>query len=270
MAKKRDLTEEEVISTLLQEREDKRADRYNVTLQRTAGEVKNYRRNKKILGILASLILITIVIIFVVALMYTRYSSFTVSVKKINNLDSSIIISETADFSEPTSKLTCPAVADITNIDESSLDMTKIGSVDGESNGANYLCYTFYVKNNGAKGVNLEYKMTIANVEKNLDEACRIRVISSRSEYEPERIDYAKAAGVDEATHRSIAEPGTTMFEDRYVICTKKIDAFMPEEVIKFTVVIWVHGPDPQCTDDKIGGLFKTDMTFEVVGTVEK
>ena len=270
MSKKKDITEQDVIGAILKKHDENRNnDRFNVTLRRTAGEVKGYRRNSKLLKLLALILAILITIIFVIALMYTRYSSFTVSVKKINNMNASIVISDTIDFKHPTSKLSCPAVADITNIDESSLDMNTIGSVDGEANGQNYLCYTFYVKNNGGAGVNLNYIMTISNVEKNLDEACRIRVISSRNEEERTIVDYAKAASVDQSTHQSVPEPGTVAFEDRYVVCSGDIKAFMPDEVIKYTVVIWVHGPDPECTDDKIGGLFSTDMSFSVAGEVE-
>lgn len=271
MAKKSEnLTEQEIINKLLSEHDStKNSKRFNLTLRRTAGEVKSYSRYSKAFKILALILLLLIVLIFVIALMYTRYSSFTVSVTKLNNLNYSLQISETADFSNPTNRLECPSVMDITNIDGRDLDMNRIGSVDGEDNGKNYLCYTFYLRNGGKQGININYNMTISNVEKNLDEACRIRVIYSRDESEREVTDYAKATGVDPVTHKSIPEEGTTMFEDRYLVCTNDIKALMPGEICKFTVVIWIEGPDPQCTDDKIGGLFETDMVFEVVGVIE-
>ena len=44
------------------------------------------------------------------------------------------------------------------------------------------------------------------------------------------------------------------------------VTGFAPGDISKVTVVIWIEGNDPDCTDDLIGGEFKIDMLFEVAG----
>ena len=36
-------------------------------------------------------------------------------------------------------------------------------------------------------------------------------------------------------------------------------------DVHKYTVVLWLEGDDPDCTDDILGGEFKVDMVMNVV-----
>ena len=40
---------------------------------------------------------------------------------------------------------------------------------------------------------------------------------------------------------------------------------FKPGDISKITVVIWIEGNDPDCTDDILGGEFKVDMVMNVV-----
>ena len=48
------------------------------------------------------------------------------------------------------------------------------------------------------------------------------------------------------------------------------IENFVPGSISRVTVVIWLEGNDPECTDDILGGEFKMDMSFEIVDdTVE-
>ena len=35
--------------------------------------------------------------------------------------------------------------------------------------------------------------------------------------------------------------------------------------VDKYTIVIWIEGDDPECTDDLLGGVIKMSMTIEVL-----
>jgi len=43
------------------------------------------------------------------------------------------------------------------------------------------------------------------------------------------------------------------------------VDNFNPGDIDKVTIVIWIEGNDPECTDDKLGGEFKVDMTFAII-----
>ena len=42
-----------------------------------------------------------------------------------------------------------------------------------------------------------------------------------------------------------------------------------PGDITKITVVIWLEGNDPDCTDNILGGQFKLDMIFDIVGMGE-
>ena len=44
------------------------------------------------------------------------------------------------------------------------------------------------------------------------------------------------------------------------------VENFKPGDISKITVVIWIEGNDPDCTDDVLGGEFKVDMEMTVVG----
>ena len=57
-----------------------------------------------------------------------------------------------------------------------------------------------------------------------------------------------------------------TNFASNDVIVEKQIDGFAAGDITKITVVIWLEGNDPDCTDDVLGGQFKVDMLFEIIG----
>ena len=43
-----------------------------------------------------------------------------------------------------------------------------------------------------------------------------------------------------------------------------RINGFEPEEITKFTVVIWIEGNDPDCIDWLVGGQLKVDMLMSI------
>ena len=45
------------------------------------------------------------------------------------------------------------------------------------------------------------------------------------------------------------------------------IEDFSPGDVMKYTVVIWLEGNDPDCVDAIIGGVMKLEMKFGVIGS---
>ena len=57
-----------------------------------------------------------------------------------------------------------------------------------------------------------------------------------------------------------------TNFASNDVVVEKQVDNFAPGDKAKITVVIWLEGNDPDCTDDVLGGQFKLDMIMEIVG----
>lgn len=233
-------------------------------LRRKAGEIKNYRIFQRILPIVLTCLAITITLVYVVSVMYTKFGSFTVTVNKYHQLQYGLSLSETRNFAKPTGRLNCRASEEITNIDGAWLDEYDIGAVDGVDSGDNYLCYTFYCKNAGKETLSYDYSIDITNMTMDLEKAVRVRLITSRGENPSTTVDYARANGVDEFGN-AIPEPNTTPFYNKTTVMLETMKDVVPEEIIKYTVVIWLEGNDPDCTDDKIGGEFKVDMKFSVV-----
>ena len=40
------------------------------------------------------------------------------------------------------------------------------------------------------------------------------------------------------------------------------VENFKPGDINKYTVVVWIEGTDPDCTDNILGGEFKAYMNF--------
>ena len=98
----------------------------------------------------------------------------------------------------------------------------------------------------------------IANMTFEIEKAVRVRIYTN-GEY----IDYAypRTDGIEGP------EPGTTAFQSESTVVRRTIENFAPGDVTKYTVVIWLEGPDPDCVDKIIGGQFKIDMAMTVVGS---
>jgi hypothetical protein len=57
-------------------------------------------------------------------------------------------------------------------------------------------------------------------------------------------------------------EDGTIPFQDEKVVFATINDGLETDEIIKYTLVIWLEGDDPECLDNIKGGSVKMSMTF--------
>ena len=55
----------------------------------------------------------------------------------------------------------------------------------------------------------------------------------------------------------------TPYYNDEYVFYNKGFE-LAPEQIVKYSLVIWLEGWDPDCVNDIIGGLLKIEFAFEV------
>ena len=223
-------------------------------LQRTAKEIRSYAVQKKVLGTLLACLVALTTILYITAALYKNTGSFTVGVDKVDLTKYGISLSETEDMTFATSHLNAKINENITNISEEDLPVT-LDKIDGNNCGDNYIAYTFYVKNSGEIDVSYEYEITISNISKGIDEAVRVRLYTN-GEY----VNYAKTA-----SDGSGAEPGTTEFYSSGIVTKGRVDSFLPNEMIRYTVVVWLEGNDPDCVDRVIDGLAKFEMNFKVV-----
>lgn len=228
-------------------------------LARTVREAKNYAVTMKVLTILLSCLVILTTIGYIVSILYSRFGSFTVTIDKFDNVKYGLSLSETPEFSYPVARLNARSSEDVTNIDGNQEIPADVDMINGQHNGANYIAYTFYAKNVGEVSVTCEYQVYIANVTNDVDTAVRIRLYRDGVP-----VTYARTA-----SDGSGPEPGTDAFLTNYIVCRNRIDNFGIGDVTKFTVVIWLEGNDPDCTDDLIGGQIKVDMKMTIVGETD-
>ncbi len=235
-------------------------------LRRTAKDVRQYKVSMKLLTTALILLVLITSVAYGVAALYKRTGTFTVSVNKLDMNKYGLSLSESRKLNYKSSHLNANIVENITNISFASID-PNVDEIDGEHNGADYIAYTFYLVNTGTEEVNYEYSVGVGNVENALDEAIRIRLYVNGvpTTYAKTRSD----GGGHEITGTD-SKDGCKEFYSSYLAVNEQFpEIFKPEEVTKFTVVIWIEGDDPDCTDDKIDGRLKVDLSFRIVNNIE-
>lgn len=161
-------------------------------------------------------------------------------------------LSETADFANPTTALDAGGFPQMNNISQHWLP-EDLDAHDGSHNGSNYMAYTFYVMNSGdGVGVLTEQIHLEAGV---LGAEAAIRVRLYRDGVPT---TYA-LMGAD-----GNPEEGTEPFGEDGIIVSYDTENFEPGAVIKYTLVIWLEGDDPECLDNIKGGQVRMSMSFSV------
>ena len=234
------------------------ADREKRGLRRAATEVKRYRVMVKIIPILLAVLALLLILLYIATSFYNKYGSFTVTVSKYDFSKYSLSLSETPDFRRPSSRLNAGPAENVTNISADSLP-ADLDQINGQHNGENYLAYTFYCRNAGTATVDIAYRLYLANMTQGIEKAIRIRLYVNGTP-----VTYARTA-----SDGSGPEPGTKEFLSATTVTEATVQGFAPEDTIRFTVVIWVEGDDPDCLDSVIGGEIKTDMAISIVTTGE-
>lgn len=177
--------------------------------------------------------------------------------------DKNISLSLRRDFKEKTTSLRTKINKNMNNITYAWLPST-IGNKDGDDSRHNFVVYTFYLKNTGLEPVKYSEEITMVTSTKGAEKALRVMVLKDN---ELPQV-YAAPKGVtkepefigDETTPKAKNFLSDTVVYKRSVINFKKGD------VVKYTLVVWFEGEDPECTDDILGGEVKVGMYFEVIG----
>ena len=229
----------------------------NRRLVTDAVAAKKYILKMRLLRGLVGTILVFLLSGYIAVSLYSKFGSLTISINKFESTQYSLTLSETRDFKELSATIAAKEVPDITNISGADLP-ADLDSIDGQHNGKNYFAYTFYLLNNGENTLSYEYQMVLSNVTNDVDKAIRIRL-------------YVDGTPTTYARTRSDGtgpEPDTTEFRTTSVVMNDFKADFKPGNFTKFTVVIWIEGVDPDCTDELIGGDLKCEMKFSVIEDV--
>ena len=206
----------------------------------------------RICEIVLATLLVILLIFYGAAMLFAEKSGFTVAISDDKEDKASISLSESADFSSPTVRLDAGGIAEMTNI--SVLDLPEsFESEGGRHNGQNYLAYTFYLKNSGTEAADIRSELNIKSALYGAEDAIRVRVYRNGND-----TTYAKLAKNGEPEYNT-----TPFAENRKVFSVVEEDVD-PEEIIKYTVVVWLEGDDPECLDNIKGGSVKMSLTFSL------
>ncbi len=213
-------------------------------------------------------------------------------------------ISDTKTFDNPTSYLYSIPVEGALDTTLSDIP-DNVDMIDGTHNGERYFAYTFYIRNDGESTVGYDYQIAINSESKNLSEAIWVMLFrdgemtfhakagddggrevipnaqtiaeaEERGRYTGFRTCpfYENAKYPDEQykkleTEEELPAPlyyyYPIPFESDYVITSGTVPDVVPQETHKYTVVLWLEGNDPDCTNDLIGGHLGVEVTFKLV-----
>ena len=207
-------------------------------------------------------------------------------------------LSETADFANPVTHLFCTPAENIPCISISNLPR-NLDEIDGQHNGA-YFAYTFYCRNEGESTVGYEWQVNINSESENMGNACWVMIFedgemcfyakpnteTGRAEALPAFNDNSRGyvrrpleefAKKPSEQYETITERNgfhysrviPIPFETDSVVALGSQKEVEPREIHKYTVVIWLEGDDPDCTDDLIGGHIGMEVFFQLVGEEE-
>lgn len=216
---------------------------------------------------------------YVMASFYTQSGEFVIRVDHPG--EKRLVLSDTPDFPEELLTLAGTAITEADNISIYDID-NRVAQIDGDHNGQDYVAYTFYVKNVGLDPITYNYSLNIRRATKGIENATWVLFYyddehevlaatsksggaeSQHSEYElpfqdaakdPAQYTYNEQTGIHTLT--------TKPFAAERVVKTGEREAIQPQEIDKYTIVIWLEGEDPECVNDILGGSIEMIMKFK-------
>ena len=141
-------------------------------------------------------------------------------------------------------------------------------SPDGSYRSLYYFKYTFFIRNQGL--VTARYKWSINFQEKgsgtSMLHVLRVMLFEN-NEFEEGAHQYevyAKEAADGSQELISTPEYGYAQkFESDSTLASSIVSGFQRADMMRYTVVIWIEGNDPECTNDYYSDGFKDNYSFE-------
>ena len=215
---------------------------------------------------------------YVMASFYTQSGEFVIRVDHAG--EKRLVLCDTPDFYEEYLTLTGTAIIEADNI--SIFDISShVAEIDGDHNGQDYVAYTFYVKNVGYDPITYNYSLNIRRATKGIENASWVlfyqngeqEILAMESKdggaesqssdwqfpfeeavKDPDQYTYNEQTGIYTLT--------THPFETDKIVTSGVREEIQPQEIDKYTVVIWLEGEDPECINDILGGSIEMIMKF--------
>ena len=193
---------------------------------------------------------ILLLLYFVVGIIYNN-GNFSISLDRNLYFDKGLIIYDDPSYKVYRTELYAEAPKTFDDISYKWLPNDISEHAGGSHNGDNYLAYTFYIENQGEETADYWSEVVIEDVIKNVDDAVRVRIYKN-----DEYVTYAKVGS------EGVPEPNTVAFQEDNLVVREHTENFKPGDIDKYTIVLWIEGSDPECTDNILGGEFKVSMQF--------
>lgn len=224
----------------------------NRTIKTRANQVKQKKKFQKIIKIVLLMLLFLLGIIYIIISILFNNGSFSVTLARDLYLKNQIIVYDDPDYKVFRSELYAETLERLDNISYNWLPNNLHELEGGSHNGDNYIVYTFFIEHQGEQVADYWSEIIIDDVIRDVDEAIRVRVYKNGEE-----TTYAKMS------RDGVPEPNTVPFAEDKLIVRDHVSSFSPGDIHKYTLVIWLEGSDPECTDNILGGVFKIHMDFK-------
>ncbi len=182
--------------------------------------------------------------------------SFTVQLDSKNG-NKSIAVSETKGFANPTDHLNTNGLNNAWNITLEDIPVQTIDSdMGGANNGHDYFAYTFFLKNTGTETLDYNELLTLTENKLNAVKAVRFMLYRNGT-----KTIYASPAA------NGTKEPFACdeSFTGDVNLISKNQTGLQPGQVVRYTVVVWFEGNDPECVNDILGGSVKLTLGFKIL-----
>ena len=225
------------------------------TVKATAKQVSRRRIMLKVAYVVGGISTFILLLFYGMAAFARGVGSFTVNVPGDGD-GATIALSENPEFSESYTKLFADPLDEMDNITEAWIP-SDVDSDEyyGSHNGMAYIAYTFYLKNTSDKTISYNMSIDIEKNELGVDEAIRVKVYHNG---EPTTYAKYKKDSLE-------PEPNTTPFYSSKQVMYTEVSNFEQGEIDKFTIVIWLEGNDPECTNEIKGGKIKFSVNFTTI-----
>jgi len=170
-----------------------------------------------------------------------------------------IVLSADEEFLSPSPRLLSDAIINVRDMTYDWLKIDEAIATDGNYADPDYkyIAYTLYIQNIGDETCDVNMNATIVSLQKGLDGAIRFLVI------EDETLEkmYMKP---DTVETEYVDMPEAEHFVSDIIIMDGEITNFKPYQIKKYTIIVWLEGQDPDCTDEILGGRIKLRLLFSI------
>jgi len=191
--------------------------------------------------------------------------NFVISVDSIAS-NRGIILSTEPNFRAPSPRLMTEPISEARDMTYSWLKIEEVEATYGNyvDIDYDYVAYTFYLMNRGTESLDVSYHIRITDIYNRLDSAVRVLVIEDGVQTIYQKPDELDAFGNLPYYPENV--PESTNFVSDTIVMRRLFTNFKPDEIKKFSIIVWLEGYDPDTDDDILGGMIRLQMNFSING----